>query len=82
MFKSLLPYAISFGEEEKWVRVFEEIYEELRKTTGVGVINVRGFLPALSYMNSSIYSPPRSSGGGSSGGFSGGGAGGSGGGAW
>ncbi len=82
MFKNLLPYAISFGEEEKWVRVFEEIYEELRKTTGVGVINVRGFLPALSYMNSSIYSPPRSSGGGSSGGFSGGGAGGSGGGAW
>lgn len=82
MFKTLLPYAIAFGEEEKWGRVFEEIYDQLREKTNFGVINVQGFVPALSYMGTSISSAPRSSGGGGSGGFSGGGAGGGGGGAW
>lgn len=84
MFKALLPYAIAFGEEEKWGRVFEEIYEQIKDKASFGTVSVRGFLPALSYMRTSVYSPPRSSGGGSggSGGFSGGGAGGGGGGAW
>ncbi|MEO0230654.1 MAG: DUF2207 domain-containing protein [candidate division WOR-3 bacterium] len=83
MFKTLLSYAIAFGEEEKWGRVFEEIYEQIKDKGSFGTISVHGFLPALSYVRTSVYSPPRSSGGGGgSGGFSGGGAGGGGGGAW
>ncbi len=82
MFMKLLPYAIAFGEEEKWGKVFEDIYNEIRDKVVVSYVSVSHFRPALTYLSSSAFSVPHSSGGGGSGGFSGGGAGGGGGGAW
>lgn len=82
MFTKLLPYAIAFGEEEKWGKVFEDIYNEIKDRVAVSYVSVSHFRPALTYLSSSAFSVPHSSGGGGSGGFSGGGAGGGGGGAW
>jgi len=86
MFKRLLPYAIAFGEEDKWGKVFEELFEEIKERVGVGYVRVHSFVPTTAYLNSTLYSVPHSKtggrGGGFSGGFSGGGAGGGGGGAW
>jgi uncharacterized membrane protein len=86
MFKKLLPYAIAFGEEEKWGKVFDEIFEEIKERAGIGYMRVHSFVPTMAYLNSTLYTIPHSSGGshggGFSGGFSGGGAGGGGGGAW
>ncbi|MDI6851069.1 MAG: DUF2207 domain-containing protein [bacterium] len=85
MFKRLLPYAIAFGEEEKWGKVFDEIFEEIKERVEFGYVRVHSFVPTMTYLNSTLYSIPHSSGGshgGFSGGFSGGGAGGGGGGAW
>ncbi len=84
MFKKILPYAVAFGEEAKWARVFEEVYSVLQEQAGLNTVYISGGFGAMvSSMGANATSSPSSSGSsGSGGGFSGGGAGGGGGGAW
>lgn len=78
LFEKLLPYAMVFGLEEKWVKEFEGIYDDLDwfKTSSSSGFNV-GFLTGFTSSLSSATQSATSSGGSSSGGGSSGGGGGS-----
>ena len=83
MFKKILPYAIIFGQEKKWAKVFSEIYQTMQgDTTFAPTIHVSSFNAAVASLGSAVAAAPSGGGSGGSGGFSGGGAGGGGGGAW
>lgn len=91
VFEKLLPYAILFGLEKKWVKEFEDIY-----TTppdwyqgDISTFNALHLVSSVSSINSSITAHTHQTGGGFSsggsgfsGGSSGGGGGGGGGGSW
>jgi hypothetical protein len=86
MFEQVLPYAIVFGNVDKWAKAFEGIVEESPNWySGASTFSVIGFSNSLnngivSSSNSASSSPSSSGSGGS--GFSGGGGGGGGGGSW
>ncbi len=85
LFEVLLPYAIMFGFEKKWVKAFEGI--TLQQPRWYSSPN-GNFVPAVfisdfsNNFSSSFFSTPSSSSGSSGGGLSGGGGGGGGGGSW
>ena len=81
-FKTILPYAVSFREEEKWNEVFYELSTKIEPSGQVRVSSLSHF---NSFLGHEMLTTPRGSsfrGISTSGGFSGGGAGGGGGGAW
>jgi uncharacterized membrane protein len=86
MFEQVLPYAIVFGNVDKWAKAFDGIIEEPPDWySGASTFSVVGFSNSLnngivSSSNSASASPGSSGSGG--GGFSGGGGGGGGGGSW
>jgi len=85
VFEETLPFAISFGEAEKWAVSFEGLFQEpprwYRTTGPYSPLYLGHSLEHFSRdASSALASAPRSAGGG--GGFSGGGGGGGGGGAW
>lgn len=88
VFEKTLPYAIAFGEAEKWASAFEGLFiEPPRWYEGRGSFSPTSFAYSMntftSQASSILASTPRSSGSGSGGGgFSGGGGGGGGGGSW
>ncbi len=93
LFEKLLPYAMVFGLEKKWMKEFEGLYGGTSSwyRGGTDSFSSIAFLGAVSSMNSSIQSSlissavqasSRSSWSSSSGGSSGGGGGGGGGGSW
>lgn len=91
VFEKLLPYAIIFGLEKKWVAEFEDIYKEAPSwfEGDVSTFNTGMLINSLSTVqrNVQLHSAPPSSqgasgGSGFSGGGSGGGGGGGGGGSW
>jgi uncharacterized membrane protein YgcG len=86
VFEEALPYAIAFGEAERWASAFEGLFKEPPRwysTTGPYTpIYLGHSMDHFSQQASTVLaSSPRSSGSGG-GGFSGGGGGGGGGGAW
>ncbi len=88
VFEITLPYAIAFGEAEKWANAFEGLFiQPPNWYQSRGTFSPSVFAYSLDRFTSEasqiLSSAPRSSGGGSSGGgFSGGGGGGGGGGSW
>lgn len=92
VFEKLLPYAILFGLEKKWIKEFEDIYTEQPDwyKGDISAFDVHMLMHSISSVNSGITTPAFQSGGGFSsgdsgfggGGFSGGGGGGGGGGSW
>lgn len=90
VFESLLPYAIIFGLEKKWMKEFEDLYTTPPEwyTGDMSTFNSMVLLNSVSNISSTIATPVDSGGsfssGGSgfSGGSSGGGGGGGGGGSW
>lgn len=90
IFEQTLPYAIAFGEAEKWASAFEGLFiEPPRWYEGRESFSPTTFAYSMNTFASQasdiLYSVPRSSGGGgvsSGGGSSGGGGGGGGGGSW
>jgi uncharacterized membrane protein YgcG len=92
VFEKLLPYAILFGLEKKWIKEFKDIYTEQPDwyRGDMSTFNAYLLMDSISSVNSGITTPAFQSGGGFSsggsgfggGGFSGGGGGGGGGGSW
>lgn len=88
VFERNLPFAIAFGEAEKWATAFEGLFTEPPNWYyGKGSFSPSSFAYAINTFTSEatqiLSSAPRSSGSGSGGGgFSGGGGGGGGGGSW
>ena len=92
VFEKLLPYAILFGLEKKWIKEFEDIYTEQPDwyRGDISAFDVHMLMHSISSVNRGITTPAFQSGGGFSsggsgfggGGFSGGGGGGGGGGSW
>lgn len=92
VFETLLPYAIIFGLEKKWIKEFEDIYTtppDWYKGSDISSFNTYYIMNSISGISSNVKNSGYSSGegfsGGSSGfggGFSGGGGGGGGGGSW
>ena len=85
VFEEALPYAIAFGEAEKWTSAFEGLFQEpprwYRTSGPYSPVYLGHSLDHFSReASNTLASAPRSAGGG--GGFSGGGGGGGGGGAW
>lgn len=85
VFEEALPYAIAFGEAERWAAAFEGLFQEpprwYRTTGPYSPLYLGHSIDHFSRdASSTLASAPRSAGGG--GGFSGGGGGGGGGGAW
>ena len=85
VFEEALPFAIAFGEAEKWTSAFEGLFQEpprwYRTPRPYSPIYLGHSMDHFSReASSALASAPRSAGGG--GGFSGGGGGGGGGGAW
>jgi len=90
VFESLLPYAIIFGLEKKWMKEFEDLYTTPPEwyTGDMSTFNSMVLLNSVSNISSTIVTPVSTGGGfssggsGFSGGSSGGGGGGGGGGSW
>lgn len=88
VFEKTLPYAIAFGEAEKWTRAFEGLFTKPPDWYhGRDSFSVSSFVNSINdFTNEAsqiLSSAPRTSGSGSGGGgFSGGGGGGGGGGSW
>ncbi len=89
LYERLLPYAILFGMEKEWVKVFAPLYEQAPEWYGGNwaAFNGAAFASSLnnfSNVSNNAFSPPSSSSssGFSGGGSSGGGGGGGGGGGW
>jgi uncharacterized membrane protein len=86
MFEQVLPYAIVFGNVDKWAKAFDGIIKKspdwYSGTTSFSVIGFSNSLNSgiVTSSNSASVSPSSSGSGG--GGFSGGGGGGGGGGSW
>ncbi len=86
VFEKNLPFAIAFGEEERWVNAFEDLFVAPPDWyQGEGRFSLASFAYSMDSFTTEasqiLPSAPRSSGSGG-GGYSGGGAGGGGGGAW
>jgi len=92
IFETLLPYAIIFGLEKKWMKEFEDLYTESPDwyKGDISTFNTYHLMNSLSGISKGITTPAFETGGGFSsggsgfggGGFSGGGGGGGGGGSW
>jgi len=90
VFESLLPYAIIFGLEKKWMKEFEDLFTTPPNwyTGDMSTFNSMVLLNSVSNISSTIVTPVSTGGGfssggsGFSGGSSGGGGGGGGGGSW
>ena len=84
-FMEYLPYAIAFGVEKEWAKVFQDIQipapDWYQSSTSAGIINATALTSSLSSFTSS-FSTSSGSSGSSGGGSSGGGSGGGGGGSW
>lgn len=86
MFEQVLPYAIVFGNVDKWAKAFDGIIKESPDWySGASTFSAIGFSNSLSsgmVSSSNLASVSPSSSGSGGGGFSGGGGGGGGGGSW